>query len=471
MHAIAKIALAVFFMEFGAGLYAQTIEIHQIDVGAGDGALLIVRNSVRQINILIDAGPRSAGEYVINYLKSPAGGNLGAHPYFDYIISSHYHEDHIGGFVGAKKRDTSGCFKYHGVFGASSGISWFAVLDKGAVAPVPASGVYSDYNTLSQNRRVRIGALAVGQGGAVNTIAPPAPVVPPPLPGLNQRLALGGFIDLGTDANGVPIRLRLLLSDANLYAPGKPPAYIMNLADSSNVDRNGRGAKINPNNWGLAWVLEYGKFRYFTGGDIGGEDTANYIDIETPLTTQLQLTYPLPASALGHVCAFKSDHHGSEHSTNQAFMDGLKPTAGVISSGGRHNHPTQDVINRMEATNWGPLANMTFQQLRHYYITELQYIRNLDPARAITSGNVDLVSNEIPIPTPPAEDSFQMANLSYLYQMDKTVTGEIPGDVKLLVYPQNNNGISINALSSFVLQWKPYNAAAWIPGWRYDCHN
>lgn len=65
----------------------ELLEIHVIDVGQGDSALIRHKGST----ILIDAGPRKSEAYLRAYLESLDIDSI------DYVILTHPHEDHIGG--------------------------------------------------------------------------------------------------------------------------------------------------------------------------------------------------------------------------------------------------------------------------------------------------------------------------------------------------------------------------------------
>ncbi len=85
--------LLLFSLSIGQQISAQaldTLEVSFIDVGQGDSSLLSTANGW---DILIDAGPESAGPAVLAFLNAKGITEL------DAIVISHNHADHLGGLV------------------------------------------------------------------------------------------------------------------------------------------------------------------------------------------------------------------------------------------------------------------------------------------------------------------------------------------------------------------------------------
>ncbi|MBU1653225.1 hypothetical protein KKA00_13465, partial [bacterium] len=85
----------------------------------------------------------------------------------------------------------------------------------------------------------------------------------------------------------------------------------------------------------MCLLLEYENFRYVIAGDITGKGGV-YSDKETP-----------SAGIIGDVDVFQVNHHGGGSSTNQNWLDLLRPEAGVLSADSLM--AKQDVLDRIDA--------------------------------------------------------------------------------------------------------------------------
>jgi len=85
-----KIKLAIWVLLF-CGLQAaqaQELVIHCINIGQGDCTLV---QSPSGVNLMVDSGPPAGQSHLISYLAGIGVDRI------DYLISTHYHSDHIGG--------------------------------------------------------------------------------------------------------------------------------------------------------------------------------------------------------------------------------------------------------------------------------------------------------------------------------------------------------------------------------------
>ena len=160
--------------------------------------------------------------------------------------------------------------------------------DRGTLSAVPSSGVYSAYSNAVQT-------LSVG----------------------HRTISIGMTIDLGDG-----VSLKCIANDGAVLGQLGTPIKANSENDLSN-----------------AWLVTFGEFKYFTGGDCGGE-TSNYTDLKTLIATR---------GIAGKVDALKINHHGSAYSTNKIFIDTLKPTVSIITvgNGNRYHHPVQSTLDRL----------------------------------------------------------------------------------------------------------------------------
>jgi len=104
---------------------------------------------------------------------------------------------------------------------------------------------------------------------------------------------------------------------------------------------NGAGVSTtNENDLSLTATVQFGQFRAEIGGDLSGDSTQMYQDIETHV-----------APKVGRIDVYKVHHHCSSHSTNDTWLTTTKPTIGIISAGdgNSYGHPTQDCLERLHA--------------------------------------------------------------------------------------------------------------------------
>jgi beta-lactamase superfamily II metal-dependent hydrolase len=86
-----------------------------------------------------------------------------------------------------------------------------------------------------------------------------------------------------------------------------------------------RSGSLDENALSLAFVIKFHDFKYFIGGDLTGGGRSGWAptpDIETRV-----------ARDVGEVAVLRVNHHGSDTSSNQAFLAALNPTVAVISTG------------------------------------------------------------------------------------------------------------------------------------------
>jgi Metallo-beta-lactamase superfamily len=95
----------------------------------------------------------------------------------------------------------------------------------------------------------------------------------------------------------------------------------------------------------LAIRLSYGRFDYYSGGDMPGTPRPGFPawhDVETTV-----------ARAVGAVEAAVVNHHGNRDSTNAAFVSALRPRVWIIPVWSS-DHPGHDVLDRMYSTRLYP---------------------------------------------------------------------------------------------------------------------
>ncbi len=309
---------------------AWSLEIHHIDVKkAGDATLIVAKNpdnaeGQRVRAVLIDGGRKDAAPHVYSYITDKAGLAK-----VDAVVVTHYDGDHLGGVAAllAKKVATFDTAR---------------VYDRGWPALGP-SDLYLRYvnaiNSKPGRNRVTRAVQAADQ---------------------KPGILLSMVSSVGTPAvpaGATSFQVTQAINQAPQWLISGPQAEILQLtgaraptltciACNQWVQRpNGtavkaaQGVSEAENACSLAFLLRFGDFTYYIGGDI-----------EDPQETLIaQLANPNDDAA-GRVLVVKASHHGADTATSASFLQRMRPLAVMVSNStdNQHGHPalaTVDVLN------------------------------------------------------------------------------------------------------------------------------
>jgi beta-lactamase superfamily II metal-dependent hydrolase len=288
---------------------AGYLDLHQIHTGRGNSLYAIFPDGT---TMLFDAGevpdgsplalgPRrpnagkSAGEWIADYVKH-LGGRI------DYLVLSHFHDDHVSGVEAITR--------------ALPVRTW---IDRGED---PAPPTFPGLLRFFEVRRQFTGQRQTFTPGRLNQI------------GVNypnfeiRNIAANGAIWTGrgdTAKSVFPSDWRKLAKDLH----------------------------PNENHFSIAIRLRYGKFDYFTGGDLIGvalDGLPAWHDLETPI-----------AKVVGPVDAMALNHHGWLDTTNDFFLKTLNPKVAVISAW-HASHPDHSVMRRLRSPR-GPQPDLFITSL------------------------------------------------------------------------------------------------------------
>ena len=334
-------ALEVDFTPPTAAVEGQTLphwqpgylDIHGINGGRGEAFYYIFPDGT---TMLVDAagGPQSeygydsgiaskpsvaisCGQVIVNYIRhfAPvvAGGRL------DYFMASHYHGDHIGAWrdkyskfhwqpvnssgtpVGTVNLAAGG-FVVNGLPDVGMSIPIDKVIDRGDWGDRP-SGDYLDENSqklyLNYTNFLAWSAANHGTVREKLAIGHTDQIVlkhsPSKYSGFSVRgIAAGGDIWTGS---GTGVNTSYVPSTAQCLA---------------NIDE----WAINENIYSCVFHLSYGKFDWFSGGDIQftGKSTYSWKDIELPISKVMK-----------KVEAMKASHHSTKNTNSTELLGVLKP--------------------------------------------------------------------------------------------------------------------------------------------------
>ncbi len=322
------------------------LDIHHINTGKGECAFLMLPDGT---TMLVDAGAtarpkprvtapkpdgsRTPGEWISRYIQHFLQNRT--EKKLDYILLTHFHDDHIGETYSGLKTSETGNFILSGVTEVGETIPFDKIVDRNWPSydyPKPLGTGYIDnyirfvkWNV--EHKGVQAEQFRVGANDQFSLVHHPEKY-----PEFEIRnLASNGQVWTGVGNN---VR--------NHFPP---------LASLPENQYPGENACSN------AFRLSYGKFDYFNGGDLTTGAPGSWQDIETPVGL---VTGPVD------VCI--ANHHAYYDAMGALFMQAVRPRVHIIQVWAP-SHPSPSVLARM-MSNWtypGPrdvFATNTMEETR-----------------------------------------------------------------------------------------------------------
>ncbi|MEO2050935.1 MAG: MBL fold metallo-hydrolase [Allomuricauda sp.] len=322
------------------------LDIHHINTGRGDAAFLVFPDGT---TLLVDAGdmsethPRTtssrnakltpnrsktAPEWIVDYIHqfSPKNQELK----LDYVLITHYHDDHFGE-VDALRKIASGGYQLTGIMEVGTHIPIKKLIDRGFEYPINLK----DAEVQAEDR------FSEDTYGMIATLK-----------------EYWKFIDYQSNKVGLEHEALLVGRSDQIDLNNNPKKYptfsVRNIASNGNIwtgyDNSyfplfkiGEYPGENP----LSNVIriDYGKFNYYTGGDIAGIDGLGQTDINS-LESHV-------APVIGPVDVATLNHHGNRNSQNPYFVRTVRPKV-WIQQNWTADHPGEEVLRRITSKQLYP---------------------------------------------------------------------------------------------------------------------
>ncbi len=309
------------------------LDIHHINTGRGETAFLILPDGT---TLLVDAGAaenqagwstppkpngsRGAGEWIARYIAHMLQGF--SEKQIDQAVISHFHGDHMGAISASSPLSSSGAYQLGGLTEVAEHIPIRRLFDRN----------WPDYDwplplvdLKMQNYRKFIDWESTHRGLHV------------------ERVEAGRNDQIGLVRNKPRYRdfeIRNIAVDGHVWT-GVGSVSRNHFPELSALP------KINypsENKCSVALRISYGKFDYFTGGDLDVRD----VEIASPSDQWKDIERPV-ALATGPVEVYKVNHHANYDASGPFLLSVLRPQVSVASTWGA-SQPAMSVHRRLHST-------------------------------------------------------------------------------------------------------------------------
>ncbi|MCB0459299.1 MAG: hypothetical protein KDC74_04685 [Flavobacteriaceae bacterium] len=315
------------------------LELHHISTGRGDAAFYIFPDGT---TMLVDVGdtsethPRtlsdrnvpllpnrtkSAPEWIVEYIKQFHPNNR--QKQLDYALITHYHDDHFGEVDSTRMYDKKGGYQLTGITTVGTTLPIKIVLDRGYNFPV-------DFKDAKIQQKIN-------EHDSYKMI-----------PTLKNYWK---FIEYQKNTNGLEhqvlqagVKDQIVLN----YFPKKYPNFLVRNIAVNGMVWTGEGDNnyklytqdeyVGENSLSTCIKISYGKFDYFTGGDINGVDGLGETDFNRVESHIAPVVGPVDVATL--------NHHGNRDSQNKFYVRTIRPRV-WIGQTWSSDHPDNNVLRRL----------------------------------------------------------------------------------------------------------------------------
>lgn len=322
------------------------LDIHHINTGRGDAAFMVFPDGT---TLLVDAGdmsethPRTtssrnaklvpnrsktAPEWIVDYIDQFIPKNQKRQ--LDYALITHYHDDHFGE-IDSLRKVASGGYQLTGIMEVGTLIPTKKMIDRGSDFPINLK----DAKVQSEER------FSKDAYGMIATLK-----------------EYWKFIDFQSKKIGLENEALKVGHTDQIVLKNKPDDYpefsVQNLFSNGviwtgegnttySLFQNGAYPGENPLSNGIR--IDFGKFNYYTGGDISGIDGLGQTD-SNALESHV-------APVIGAVDVATLNHHGNRDSQNPYYVRTIRPRV-WIQQNWTADHPGEEVLRRITSKQLYP---------------------------------------------------------------------------------------------------------------------